>query len=80
MTVYVVTKEPYHDNSDLVGVYASLESAKASQSCSWVDKPTEPFERHKHSCYFDPEGAWNAEAVEDDNSEGYMIRACEVQP
>lgn len=75
MTVYVVTHEPYHDNSCLCGVYSSLEAAKASEKCSWIDKPTEPFDRHKHTCYFDPEGGWNAEAVDSNSSDGYMIRA-----
>jgi hypothetical protein len=30
MTVYVLTQEPYHDTSSVLGVYATVDAAKAA--------------------------------------------------
>lgn len=36
MKVYVLTSEPYHDNSTILGVYLSREAAEAAQPGKWA--------------------------------------------
>jgi hypothetical protein len=38
MMVYVVTAEPYHDNSSVLGAYSSMEVAKAAHPAEWNDE------------------------------------------
>jgi hypothetical protein len=65
MKVYVVTEEPDHDNSTILGVYSSLEKAKATRAGNWN---TDGF-------YVQIWGAVAESALE----EGYLIFEFELQ-
>lgn len=77
MKVYVVTGEPYHDNSSLEGVYSSPERAKSSK----------PHVRWRVADFYAGNG-WNAMfegyyamrgTDEDEPDCAYLIREVTVQ-
>jgi hypothetical protein len=71
MTVYVLTQEPYHDTSSVLGVYASLEAAKVGTE-------------HAYGHEWDSEGYyvthWGATAQLDLGGDSlYLIRAFDLE-
>jgi len=37
MKIYLVTEEPYHDNSTILSAHSTLEKAKAAYDAPWQD-------------------------------------------